>query len=96
VKRTQDSFQRGNQPKNTATVRNVIQGIFTDGSGQTPEAGQPADDRPKPPAIEKVAAVFPQLEILEFIGKGGMGFDFVFKSGKKPVAGRAKQDKLCS
>ena len=36
------------------------------------EAGQPADRKP-PPSIEIVAAAFPQLEILELIGHGGMG-----------------------
>jgi serine/threonine protein kinase len=36
------------------------------------EAGQPADRLPPPP-IETVAAAFPQLEILELIGHGGMG-----------------------
>ena len=36
------------------------------------EAGQPGERKP-PPAIETVAAAFPQLEILELIGHGGMG-----------------------
>ncbi len=36
------------------------------------EAGQPATDRP-PPSLETVAVAFPQLEILELIGQGGMG-----------------------
>jgi serine/threonine protein kinase len=36
------------------------------------EAGQSADRQPPPP-IESVAAAFPQLEILELIGHGGMG-----------------------
>jgi serine/threonine protein kinase len=36
------------------------------------EAGQPADRKP-PPSIAAVAAAFPQLEILELIGHGGMG-----------------------
>ena len=36
------------------------------------EAGQPADKNPPPP-LETVAAAFPQLEILELIGHGGMG-----------------------
>ena len=36
------------------------------------EAGQPPDKNPPPP-IEAVAAAFPQLEILELIGQGGMG-----------------------
>jgi serine/threonine protein kinase len=36
------------------------------------EAGQPSDRKPPPP-IATVAAAFPQLEILELIGHGGMG-----------------------
>jgi serine/threonine protein kinase len=36
------------------------------------EAGQPIDRKP-PPSIATVAAAFPQLEILELIGHGGMG-----------------------
>src|SRR5580765_7822934 len=27
----------------------------------------------QPPGVEEVARLFPQLEILEFVGKGGMG-----------------------
>lgn len=30
-------------------------------------------DRPEPPPIEEVQAAFPQLEIIEVIGVGGMG-----------------------
>src|ERR1043165_3635162 len=40
------------------------------------EAGQPAGHRATPPAVEEIAAAFPQLEILEFIGQGGMGLFF--------------------
>src|SRR5512137_66384 len=36
------------------------------------EAGQPAAKNPSPP-LEEVAAAFPQLQILELIGQGGMG-----------------------
>jgi tRNA A-37 threonylcarbamoyl transferase component Bud32 len=36
------------------------------------EAGQPTDESPPPP-LDAVAAAFPQLEILEVIGQGGMG-----------------------
>jgi predicted Ser/Thr protein kinase len=41
------------------------------GFGST--AGQAGDPGFVPPPIETVAKLFPQLEILEFIGKGGMG-----------------------
>jgi hypothetical protein len=37
------------------------------------EAGQPAKASAVPPSLETVAAAFPQLEILELIGSGGMG-----------------------
>ena len=39
-------------------------------------AGPSADARPAPPTIDEVAAAFPQLEILDLIGQGGMGFVF--------------------
>src|SRR5439155_8010153 len=35
-----------------------------------------AQVRPAPPTLDAVAAAFPQLEILEFIGQGGMGCVF--------------------
>ena len=38
------------------------------------DAGQPAHASAAPPPLEAVAAAFPQLEILELIGSGGMGF----------------------
>jgi hypothetical protein len=37
------------------------------------EAGQPRGQRSAPPPLETVAAAFPQLELLELIGHGGMG-----------------------
>jgi hypothetical protein len=37
------------------------------------EASQPAGERPPPPSLDTVAAAFPQIEILELIGTGGMG-----------------------
>jgi serine/threonine protein kinase len=45
------------------------------------DAGQPAG-RPAPPAIGEIAAAFPQLEIIEFIGQGGMGFVFKARQPK--------------
>ena len=42
--------------------------------------------RPTPPSCETVAAAFPHLEILEFIGQGGMGC--VFKA-RQPQLNRA-------
>ena len=46
------------------------------------EADQPAGHRPAPPALTEIAAAFPQLEILEFIGQGGMGFVFKARQPK--------------
>ncbi len=40
------------------------------------EAGKGAPPKGTPPTREEVATAFPQLEILEFIGQGGMGFVF--------------------
>src|SRR5271155_5458435 len=41
---------------------------------QGAETGPPPESLPfQPPGVEEVAGLFPQLEILAFIGKGGMG-----------------------
>ena len=37
------------------------------------EAGQTGGKRPEPPSLERLAAAFPQLEVIELIGQGGMG-----------------------
>ncbi len=39
----------------------------------TETATQPEAQRFKPPTVEELAKLFPQLEILSLIGKGGMG-----------------------
>jgi len=42
--------------------------------GAESETGLPSEStRFQPPTVSDVARVFPQLEILAFIGKGGMG-----------------------
>src|ERR1017187_9103116 len=37
------------------------------------ETGPTGGKRPEPPSLERLAAAFPQLEGIEFIGQGGMG-----------------------
>ncbi len=39
--------------------------------------------KPIPPTVDELSAAFPQLEILELIGQGGMGF--VFKARQKKI-----------
>ncbi|MEY2408212.1 MAG: eukaryotic-like serine/threonine-protein kinase [Verrucomicrobiota bacterium] len=42
----------------------------------TEDSSEPEGDRPPPPSIAEVAAAFPHLEIIELVGRGGMGCVF--------------------
>jgi serine/threonine protein kinase len=46
------------------------------------EAGQASGHRPTAPPLERIAAAFPQLEIVELIGTGGMGAVFKARQPK--------------
>src|SRR4051794_34541917 len=46
------------------------------GAASATDTGLPATATSEIPSIERVAAAFPQLEIHELIGRGGMGFVF--------------------
>lgn len=46
------------------------------GAATATEQGVPATATSEIPSLERIAAAFPQLEVLELIGRGGMGFVF--------------------
>jgi len=46
------------------------------GAATATETGVPATATSEIPSLERISAAFPQLEVLELIGRGGMGFVF--------------------
>src|ERR1044072_38905 len=54
------------------------------------EAGRTEAPKSPPPTHEELAAAFPQLEILELIGQGGMGFVFKARQPKLERLGALK------
>lgn len=46
------------------------------------EAGQTNASKPVPPSLEELTAAFPQLQIIELVGQGGMGFVFKARQPK--------------
>ena len=46
------------------------------GAATATEQGVPATATSEIPSLERISAAFPQLEVLELIGRGGMGFVF--------------------
>jgi tRNA A-37 threonylcarbamoyl transferase component Bud32 len=51
-------------------------------AAHAPHTTAPASSAPQPPALAKMAAAFPQLEIIELIGAGGMGAVFKARQPK--------------
>jgi serine/threonine protein kinase/formylglycine-generating enzyme required for sulfatase activity len=51
-------------------------------AGMATEAGPGAPGKSSPPTIDELSAAFPQLQILELIGQGGMGFVFKARQPK--------------
>jgi serine/threonine protein kinase len=47
-----------------------------------PTEGAASEGNPQPPAMEELAAAFPQLEIVGIIGRGGMGYVFKARQPK--------------
>jgi serine/threonine protein kinase len=62
--------------------RGLCPKCLLEGAAATTATYTDTGQRPEPPSLEALKAAFPHLEVLEFIGQGGMGFVFKARQPK--------------
>jgi len=70
-KKPNQSCQHCGKPMDAKSIQGLCPACLMKAGWPTSQESEPGGF--EPPAIEDVAAMFPQLEILELIGRGGMG-----------------------